>query len=272
LKQIAQAFLKQIGLYQRLRSSCIYDFYWTFANPQWIANRAREIKFYRTTLDGFQKGNVIFDIGANDGFKTDIFLRLGAKVVAVEPDEINQDVLKGKFVKNRLFPKQVIIVGDAVSDHVGVMTMWIDAPGSALNTLNPKWVETLRSGKTHTGQSLCFAEEKKVETTTLEKLIACHGIPFYIKIDVEGHELNVLRSLKQPVPYLSFEINLPEFKEEGLECIRILAEIAAAGEFNYVADYHEGLRFGQWMSATEFIHTFGQCKEHAVEVFWRLIR
>jgi len=159
-----------------------------------------------------------------------------------------------------------------VSDRVGVTTMWIDAPGSALNTLNPKWVETLRSGKTHTEQSLCFAEEKKVETTTLEKLIASHGIPFYIKIDVEGHELNVLSGLKQPVPYLSFEINLPEFKEEGVECIRILAEIAADGEFNYVADYREGMRFGQWMSATEFIHAFGQCKEYAVEVFWRLIR
>jgi len=106
----------------------------------------------------------------------------------------------------------------------------------------------------------------------LEKLIASHGIPFYIKIDVEGHELNVLRGLKQPVPYLSFEINLPEFKEEGLECIRILAEIAVDGEFNYVADYHEGMKFGQWMSATEFIHTFGQCKEYAVEVFWRRIR
>jgi FkbM family methyltransferase len=272
LKQVAQAFLKQIGLYQRLRSSCIYDFYWTFANPQWIANRTGEIKFYRAALEGFQRGNVIFDIGANDGCKTDIFLRLGAKVIAVEPDEINQDVIKGKFVKNRFFPKPVIIVGNAVSDGVGVMTMWIDAPGSALNTLNPKWVETLRNDETHAGKRLCFAEEKIVETTTLEKLIASHGIPFYIKIDVEGHELNILRGLKQPVPYLSFEVNLPEFKEEGLECIRILAEIAADGEFNYVADYDEGLMFKQWMPTMEFIHAFGQCKKSAIEVFWRLIR
>jgi FkbM family methyltransferase len=272
LKQIAQVFLKQIGLYQRLRSSCIYDFYWAFANPRLIANRTKEIKFYRTALEGFQKGNVIFDIGANDGFKTDIFLRLGAKVIAVEPDEVNQEVIKGKFVKSRFFPKPVIIVGSAVSDRIGVLTMWIDEPGSALNTLNPKWVETLRNDETHAGKRLHFTVEKKVETTTLEKLIASHGIPFYIKIDVEGHELNVLRGLKQPVPYLSFEVNLPEFREEGLECIRILAEITAAGEFNYVADYDEGFMSKQWMPREEFIHAFGQCKKSAIEVFWRLIR
>jgi FkbM family methyltransferase len=271
LKQMAQALLKQIGLYQRLRSSCIYDLYWTFANPQWLANRAREIRFYRAVLEGFKKGNVIFDIGANDGYKTDIFLRIGAKVIAVEPDEINQDVLKEKFIKSRFFPKPVIVVSNAVSDRVGVTTMWIDAPGSALNTLNPKWVDTLRNDETHAGMRLNFAEEKKVQTTTLEKLIASYGIPFYIKIDVEGHELNVLRGLKQLVRYISFEVNLPEFKEEGLECIRILNQITTAGEFNYVADYDEGLIFKQWVPAAEFIHAFEQCKKSAIEVFWRFI-
>jgi len=70
-------------------------------------------------------------------------------------------VLKGKFVKNRFFPKPVFIVGNAVSDRVGVLTMWIDEPGSALNTLSPKWVGTLRNDETHTGQRLHFAEDKK---------------------------------------------------------------------------------------------------------------
>ena len=268
-KQIAQAFLKQIGLYQRLRSSCIYDWYWAFANPRLIADRTKEIRFYRTALEGFQKGSVIFDIGANIGYKTDIFLRLGAKVIAVEPDEINQEVLRKRFRRNRLFPKPVSIEGKAVSDNVGMMTLWIDAPGSALNTLNPKWADELRSNDTRFGHRFDFALEKTVETTTLDKLITRHGCPFYIKIDVEGHELNVLRGLKHHVPYLSFEVNLPGFKNEGLECIQILARIAADGEFNYAADCHHGLALEKWTPAMAFIQTFEQCKEPSVEIFWR---
>jgi FkbM family methyltransferase len=228
-----------------------------------------EMKFYQKTLTGLKKGNLIFDIGANDGCKTDIFLRLGAKVVAVEPDETNLETLKGKFIKNRLFPKPVSIEGKAVSDRVGVTTMWVDAPGSALNTLNAKWAEALRRDKTRFGHCFDFASERRIETTTLEALISRHAVPFYIKIDVEGHELNALRGLRQRVPYLSFEVNLPEFKNEGLECIQTLAGIAADGEFNYAVNCQHGLALDKWTRAMPFVVIFEQCKESAVEIFWR---
>ena len=87
LKKCGQAFLKRVGLYQRFKSSYVYDLYWMFANQRLLDDRAKEVEFYKKTLLGFRKGNIIFDIGANVGCKTDVFLRLGAKVVAVEPDE-----------------------------------------------------------------------------------------------------------------------------------------------------------------------------------------
>jgi FkbM family methyltransferase len=269
LKQCAQAFLKHMGIYQRLKSSFVYDVYWSLANPRWLIDRAAELEFYQKALAGFEKGNVIFDIGANDGCKTNVFLRLGAKVVAVDPDETNLETLKGKFIRNRLFPKPVSIEGKAVSDHVGLTTMWIDAPGSALNTLNAKWAEVLRRDKSRFGHCFDFALERQIETVTLEELISRHGIPFYIKIDVEGHELNVLRGLRRRVPYLSFEVNLPEFKNEGLKCVQALHGLAADGEFNYVAGYENGLKLEHWVSEKEFVHRFERCEEPAIEIFWR---
>lgn len=269
LKRQVQALLKRAGLYQRLKSSRLYDFYWSFANPQLLTDRAKEVGFYRTTLAEFQKGGLIFDIGANDGYKTDVFLRLGAGVVAVEPDPTNQQVLQQKFLDNRLVRRPVSIEGKAVSDRVATMTMWIDAPGSALNTLNAKWVDSLRNSETHAGKRLEFAGEIQVETTTLEALISRHGSPFYIKIDVEGHEPEVLRGLKCPVPYLSCEVILPEFKAEGLACIQLLNQITADGEFNYAVDCRRGLAFKQWMPAGEFIRAFEACSDYAIEIFWR---
>jgi FkbM family methyltransferase len=269
LKRSAQLFLEHVGLYQRLKASRVYDFYWSFVDPHWLIDRDKEVDFYRTTLSGFQKGNVIFDIGANDGCKTDVFLRLGAKVVAVEPDETNIKILNGKFLDKRIFRRPVTVAGKAVSDRAGEMTMWIDAPGSALNTLNPKWVDTLRYNSGRFGQRLHFEQKKTVLTTTLGKLIAEYGVPFYIKIDVEGHEQNVLRGLNQSVPYVSFEVNLPEFREEGMECIRILNELNSEGEFNYAADCRRGLAGESWKPSDEFVRAFEQCGEPAVEMFWR---
>ena len=269
MKKYAQELLKRAGLYQRFKLSPVYDLYWAFADPRLLDHRAREVEFYKRTLLGLQKGSLIFDIGANEGYKTEIFLRLGAKVVAVDPDPTNQDVLRQKFLKYRLLPKKVAIEGRAVSDAITTKTLWIDAPGSAKNTLSQKWVSTLRYDEHRFQQRFHFGDKIAVETTTLEKLMQVHGYPFFIKIDVEGYEPNVLKGLRHPVPYLSFEVNLPEFKMEGLQCIDILHEIAPDGQFNYAVDCQRGLIFERWMTRQQFARVFEQCKECSIEVFWK---
>lgn len=269
MKRQVQSFLKNVGLYDRLRASRIYDFYWSFADPHWLADRSKEVEFYKETLFGLKKGSLIFDIGANDGFKTDIFLRLGARVVAVEPDATNLEILKGKFLRKRIFPAAVKIEGKAVSDEAGEMTMWIHEPGSAVNTLNWKWANTLRRDNVHVGQKINFESRKTVRTTTLEELIEKHGAPFYIKVDVEGHEVNVLRGLQRPVPYISFEVNLPEFRTEGVECIFMLGDLDPKGEFNYVSDCRDGMVLKNWASARDFLSVFERCQGPMIEVFWR---
>src|SRR5579872_2998798 len=228
-----QKFLRQLGLYERARESWIYDLYWTFADGRIVKDRKREMIFYRNLLDGFHKGGLIFDVGANQGYKSSLFLKLGARVVAVEPDELNQKILKDRFLSCRLKPKPLAIISKALSDSASVMTMLIDAPGSAKNTLSAKWANTLRRDAKRFGDKLAFRKSRNVETTTIEQLEAERGSPYFIKIDVEGHELSVLRGMRRPVPYLSFEVNLPEFRTEGLECLRVLRELDRGGEFNY---------------------------------------
>ena len=272
IKSYLQRSFKRLGIYERVKTSWIYDFYWKLADRRIIDNRRKELDFYRDLLVGFRDGDLIFDVGANQGFKTDIFLRLGAAVVAVEPDDFCQGVLRQKFLRYRRKAKPVVIVGKAASDGSGVTRLWIDAPGSWMNTLSPKWAETLRVDTTRFGQSLSFERSKEVETISLQDLVAAHGSPFFVKIDVEGHELAVLHGLQRPVPYLSFEVNLPEFKTEGMECVRTLERLAAESEFNYTHDCREGLILPQWHRAEQFLPILDSCRHTSVEVFWRALR
>lgn len=268
-KTAVQNLLKRVGLYQRVKSSCVYDLYWRFADPRLLVDRTSEMNVFRHILKGFSPGDVIFDVGANIGHKTDVFLRLGAQVVAIDPDRSNQDTLRQKFLSLRLCKKAVVIVGKAVSDRTGVATMWVDAPGSGKNTLNRKWVDTLRRDASRFGSALDFGGTEEVETTTLDDVIQSHGAPFYIKIDVEGHEANVLRGLHSPVPYVSFEVNLPEFKPEACQCVELLDGIRAGGQFNYAADCRRGLGVAQWLSKEEFVYVLNSIDEACIEVFWR---
>jgi FkbM family methyltransferase len=177
--------------------------------------------------------------------------------------------LRERFLKYRLKPKTVNIEGKAVSDVLAIKTMWIDGPGSAKNTLNEKWVGILRNDPKRFGRVIDFISKREIETTTLENLMTTYGIPFFIKIDVEGHEAHVLRGMKRLVPYLSFEVNLPEFKLEGLECVNILSRIAPDGEFNYAVDCERGLMLETWMRSREFACVIERCEAPSIEVFWR---
>jgi FkbM family methyltransferase len=170
-----------------------------------------------------------------------------------------------------LSQRPVVVVGKAVSDRNAIETMWIDEPGSAKNTLSLKWVETLRADKKRFGRVLSFERRTEIETVTLEQLTKEYGLPFFIKIDVEGSELRVLRGMQQPVPYISFEVNLPEFVHEGLQCVQLLGSMATNGKFNYVVDCERGLVLKQWLGSQEFSDLLAQCPDPSIEVFWKTV-
>ena len=85
--------------------------------------------------------------------------------------------------------------------------------------------------------------------TTLDLLVAEYGLPVFIKIDVEGFEINVLRGLTKPVRCLSFEF-VPEFTSNAIECLRYLTQLGFL-EFNLsIGESMAPLR-EPWYSADE---------------------
>jgi len=102
----------------------------------------------------------------------------------------------------------------------------------------------------------------------LDNLIDVYGLPLFIKIDVEGYEVNVLRGLRRPVPFISFEVNLSEFRAEGLECVELLERLAPRGGFNFATDCRLGFSMNCWLQRAEFAEALSNCSDNCVEVFW----
>ncbi|MBV9010076.1 MAG: FkbM family methyltransferase [Verrucomicrobia bacterium] len=241
--------------------------FWTIVDRDTLAQRQQELEFYRSCLAGLRDGDLIFDVGANTGYKTDIFLRLGARVLAIEPDASNQTLLERRFLTHRIAKRPVTIVNEAVSDRTGSETLWIYRPGDAHNTLSRKWVDSLTAPKREASETIAFNQTVTVSTTTFDKLIDTYGRPFFVKIDAEGYELKALMGLTQAVPFLSFEVNLPEFRQEGVACIDRLSQLDGEAQFNFIVGERYVFALNEWAESRGFREILECCTYRSIEVF-----
>lgn len=226
MKERIKKFLRKKGWYYYLRYSFLFRLYSSVFKRKLRDEHQREVQFYRSFLPHC---NLIFDIGANDGHKTLAFLDLAKKVVSVEPDEENFKLLNIRFRNN----KRVLPERRAVSDKTGTATMHVHHAASAFNTLSPKWKKLLEDhGNTRWNEEILFTGTSEIRTTTLDELISIHGIPDFIKVDVEGYEPWVLRGLSQRIKYISFETLLPEYMAECRDCIDQILRLDREARFN----------------------------------------
>jgi FkbM family methyltransferase len=173
-------------------------------------------------------GMLIFDIGANMGNYAALFSNLQAKVVALEPQPFCYRFMRLRF----MFNNKVKLIQAASGENKSVMQMTVSS-AHTLSSLNSEWITKVNESerfKEH-GQPT-WNEKIEVEVTTLDLLIAQHGIPDYIKIDVEGFEKNVLAGLNKAVKIISFEFTLPELKNDAIDCIKKLDSL---GKYEYVS-------------------------------------
>lgn len=224
----------------------------------------KAIAFYSSFLDARSPNKLIFDIGANKGNKVNAFLKMGFKVVAVEPEKKSLSTLHYRFKH-----KKVSIVEKGVSDKEGTLTINVAEGRSGLNTLSDKWVGSLGSKETNRWEEEhAFKKSYEVPITTLEKLFLEFGVPYYIKIDVEGYEKNVIKGLERSPSFISFETNLPEFCAETIDCILHLQSLSPGSTYNY--SVKDELESNQWLSGEQMIALVEKGEIRYMEIIGRL--
>ena len=205
--------------------------YQKFRNPFHYKIIQEETNFYRELLRQVHaKNDLIFDVGANQGDKSDIFSKFTKKVIAFEPSEKLYTFLRKRF-NNR----NIQLFNCALGSNESLQDFYEVEGDESHNSLSKKHIETTVTAREIA--TLQTVKHKKVKVERLEHFIATFGMPVYIKIDVEGFEHEVIKGLKTPVPLISFEANLPDFYEETIQIIEYLEKISSGKyRFNFTAN------------------------------------
>ncbi|NEQ35516.1 MAG: FkbM family methyltransferase [Okeania sp. SIO3I5] len=184
------------------------------------------------------KGDLVFDVGANQGLKTDLYLSIGAKVICFEPQPHCVEILNQKYQNNQ----NVAIVNKGLATKSGQLELSICDRADVLSTFSEQW---------KTGRFANQKWEKKVtvEVTTLDEMIKTWGLPQFCKIDVEGFEYQVLKGLSQPISYLSFEFTI-EFIDNAKKSIQHLVSLGYS-LFNITQEDQTKLAISEWVSETK---------------------
>lgn len=167
-----------------------------------------------------EKGDVLVDVGANQGVYTDFFKRLigdDGKIYTIELHPQTFKILTEKYLNE----KNIILKNKAVSDKCGIVDFYLGVDSFTNNII---------------GHDMNFKSNKKggeIESITLDKLLENEERIKLIKIDVEGAEKLVLKGMEKTISktdYIFIECHLNEdwdeisdilFDKHNLHCTNI---------------------------------------------------
>lgn len=120
---------------------------------------------------------LIYDIGMHNGDDTAYYLHRGYSVVAVEADPDAVAACSERFA-HAIKAGRLNILNVAIAEQHGEADFWICDQLRVWNSFD-------KSSASRNGM-LCHPI--KVQTLPLRDIFAMHGVPYYLKLDIEGHD------------------------------------------------------------------------------------
>lgn len=154
---------------------------------------------------------LIYDLGMNNGDDTDFYLKRGFEVIAVEAnpelcrqahERFSQAIAAGKLT----------IIKAAIGDHDGEVTFHVNLDNHHWSSTDINWA----------GRDASACKAITVDCVSLASLYARNGIPYFMKIDVEGADMMVLEQVVRG-PALPDFISIEDCRF-GFDYTRILSE------------------------------------------------
>jgi len=209
----------------------------------YYGNRERRAAMERLYRRFVKPGDLVFDVGAHVGDRVAAFRRLGARVVAVDP----QPALRTTLKLLRGWDRAVVIEPVALGRADGTVELKLNLDNPTVSTASGDFIRAAAGAPGWEGQA--WTATKTVPMTTLDALIARHGTPAFIKIDVEGFEAEVLAGLSRPVAALSFEFTTIQRHVAAAAIDRCVA--LGYASFNAALGESQTLAHAAWLTAPQ---------------------
>jgi FkbM family methyltransferase len=203
----------------------------------------------------------VFDVGANRGHWSEEIRRLRpgkrTRFFQFEPSQFCQGELKAHA------DADTVIIGEAVGDQIGTVSFFVPEAGSTISSVHQQRDTYFQDAPFH---------EEKVPMTTIDHVVEKHHVARvdFMKIDVEGNELAVLRGAKntfqaRKIKALAFEFGSPQINARGYfhdfwDMLNPLGfqflRICPGGLIIPVAEYYEDLEY--FRGATNYVAILSQ--------------
>ncbi len=219
---------------------------------KWARRRSRRSQSISFMRGFIRENDLVFDIGANYGWKTELFLSLGARVIAVEPQTECIKVLCRKFGHD----PSVVIEPFAAGSSESRSKIWKSDVRNQLSSMDPEWISAVKdSGRFSRFE---WSSTESVNVTTLDRLIGKHGLPAFCKIDTEGYELNVIKGLSQAINVISLEYHA-EFIKSAFDSLEIIDSLGDY-HYNYTVGERPGFAGETWTNSEAVLHAIASEK------------
>ncbi|HLZ43774.1 MAG TPA: FkbM family methyltransferase [Candidatus Sulfotelmatobacter sp.] len=201
------------------------------------------------------KPKLVYDVGMNNGDDCAYYLSQGYAVVAIEANPILVQRACERF-RREIAVGQLVIEQVGIVDHAFNIPFWICDERDVFSSFDAA----------RAGRNGMRCHSVKVKCVTFDAIINKYGVPYYLKIDIEGAEHSCLKHLhsRQLPQYISVEA-------EDLESLVLLQELGYR-KFKIVDQMRHNSNFPDFDNSSVFSRSAKQLCWYADRVKNRLGR
>jgi FkbM family methyltransferase len=127
--------------------------------------------------------NLIFDVGMHIGQDTEFYLAKGFNVVAIEANPLLAQAAEQRFA-TYIQDRRLTVLNVGIAAQEGEFTFYV-------NEMNSAWSSFVKS----IGDRGGAFHEIPVQCLPLEQIMSIYGVPYYLKVDIEGLDFQAIKSL-----------------------------------------------------------------------------